>query len=437
VNEWIERRLPELLEEHGVVGAQVAVLHNGEIVDAAAGVRHNVTNEPVTGDTLFQIGSITKVWTATLIMQLVNEGLLDLDRPVRDVLPEFRLADEQAARVITPRQLLCHTAGFEGDLWFDTGDGDDMLARYLDILADVAQVSPPGELYSYCNNGYVVLGRIIEVSCGKPYHAVVRERLVDVLGLTVATRRAEYALHRTAEGHLAQDGELKPVTDHMPESNAPAGTVLAMSARDLLRFVRMHLETTELDAMREPQVTHPDFGAGEWWWCLGWELPGYEGGKTVLGHSGLTMGYTALLHVVSEAGVAVAVLTNGGQNPWALSGVIFDHLLDELAGARPRAFAGRPEEEIPVDATEVAGLYRCSALDLHITPGENGRVLVRQEPTNHFIKALMPISEREYTMLRDDALISVEKPHDVIVLCGRDEEGRVKWAHWGRAAVRR
>ena len=160
VKGWIERRLPELLEEHGVVGAQVAVLHDGEIVEAAAGVRNNVTNEPVTSDTLFQIGSITKVWTATLIMQLANEGLLDLDRPVRDVLPEFRVADEQAAKVITPRHLLSHTAGFEGDLKFETGSGDDMLARYVELLADAAQSSPPGELYSYCNSGYTVLGRM-------------------------------------------------------------------------------------------------------------------------------------------------------------------------------------------------------------------------------------------------------------------------------------
>src|SRR5690348_1569240 len=97
ISEWIEHRLPELIEEHGVVGAQVAVLHNGEIFDATAGVLNNVTGDPVTSDSIFQVGSITKVWTATLVQELVNEGLLDLDRPVRDVLPEFRLADEQAA----------------------------------------------------------------------------------------------------------------------------------------------------------------------------------------------------------------------------------------------------------------------------------------------------------------------------------------------------
>lgn len=82
----------------------------------------------------------------------VNEGLLDLDRLVRDVLPEFRVADERAPRFITPRHLLSHTAGFEGDLRFETGSGDDMLAKYVAHLAEAEQLSP-GELYSYSTAG--------------------------------------------------------------------------------------------------------------------------------------------------------------------------------------------------------------------------------------------------------------------------------------------
>ena len=110
--------LDELVKEHGVVGAQLAVLTDGEITDVAAGVLNAGTRAPVTPDSLFQIASITKVWTATLVQELANEGRLDLDRPVRDVLPGFR-------PVITPRQLLTHTSGIDGDLFHDTGSGDD------------------------------------------------------------------------------------------------------------------------------------------------------------------------------------------------------------------------------------------------------------------------------------------------------------------------
>jgi CubicO group peptidase (beta-lactamase class C family) len=430
VNDWIAKRLPELLEEHEIVGAQVAVLHNGEIVDAAAGVRNNVTNEPVTSDTLFQVGSITKVWTATLIMRLVNEGLLDLDRPVRDVLPEFRVADEQAAKVITPRHLLCHTAGFEGDLKFETGSGDDMLARYVELLADAGQLSPPGELYSYCNSGYAVLGRIVEVLRGKRFTAALRE-LTDEIGLRkVAASRAEYAEHEMADGHL----EGKPVIEHLPESWAAGGSVLAMPARELLRFVRTHLETTEFDAMRERQVTHPDFGTGEWWWGLGWELSNHEGGE-VIGHTGMTVGYVAMLRVVPAAGVAVAAVSNGGKAPGKLFAAIFDHLLGELAGVRKRKFPDPPADPKPVDLDQVVGHYRCSALDIHVTPGEDGRVKVRLVGRDPVSAALLSADEIEYVHLRDDLLIAVDGGA-TLPLGGRDEHGRVGWVHWGRAAMR-
>lgn len=222
----------------------------------------------------------------------------------------------------------------------------------------------------------------------------------------------------------------------MPESSISAGTVLAMSARDLLEFVRMHLATPAFDAMRDKHITHPDFGNGEWWWGLGWELSNYEGGREVIGHSGLTMGYTALLRVVPEAGVAVAVLTNGGKAVWPMYAEIFKHLLAELAGVRSREFASPPAEPIPVDAGKVIGIYRCASIDVHITAGEHGRVKVRNEGRNRFAKALLESAERDYTYLREDALIAVEKPHSVLVLIGRDEHDRVKWVHWGRAAGR-
>ncbi|WP_167970522.1 serine hydrolase domain-containing protein [Lentzea indica] len=437
MNQWIERRLPELLEEHGVVGAQVAVLHNGEIVDAAAGVRHNVTNEPVTGDTIFQIGSITKVWTATLVMQLVNEGLLDLDRPVRDVLPEFRLADERAARVITSRQLLSHTAGFEGDLYFDTGDGADMLERYLERMAGTEQVSRPGELYVYCNSGFVVLGRIVEVLRGKPFNTVLRERLIEGLGLrNAATHYAEYTGHRTAGGHMPKDGELRPVEERTPEADAPAGSVLAMCARDLLEFVRMHLDTTVFNAMRETQVVPPDFGSGGRQ-GLGWVLHDYDNGLTGVGHTGQTPGFQSYLRVIPAAGLAVAVLTNGGA-ALPMTRAVYQAVLGELTNVTLREFPEPPAVAVPIDVEKVVGVYRALRADLHMTASGQRGVKLRVVPRGD----TAPIDDREYEYVgfRDDALISVEQEggrHDVIVLCGRDEQDRVKWLHYGRAAVRR
>lgn len=121
VKAWIADELPRLIEKHDVPAAAVAVLAGGEVVDDAAGVLSKATGVGATADAVFQIGSITKLWTSTLVMQLVDEGMVDLDAPIRTYLPDFRILDEGAAAQITTRQLLSHTAGFEGDIFTDTG----------------------------------------------------------------------------------------------------------------------------------------------------------------------------------------------------------------------------------------------------------------------------------------------------------------------------
>src|SRR5262245_43037597 len=113
IQTWLDERLPALLEEHDVPGAAWAVLQGDRVADGAAGLLSKATGVEATADSVFQIGSVTKLWTSTLVMQLVDEGKVDLDRPVRTYLTEFRIADDQAAGQITVRQLLNHTAGFE------------------------------------------------------------------------------------------------------------------------------------------------------------------------------------------------------------------------------------------------------------------------------------------------------------------------------------
>jgi CubicO group peptidase (beta-lactamase class C family) len=209
-----------------------------------------------------------------------------------------------------------------------------------------------------------------------------------------------------------------------------------MNARDLLGFVRMQLETTAFAAMREPQVTPPDFGFGGRQ-GLGWMLLDYGNGVTGLGHTGLTMGYQSVLRVIPDARVAVAMLTNGGRAVPVVQ-EIYDHVLGELVGVELPRFPAPPAAPVPVDVEKVVGTYRTGHVDVHVTPGAGG-VRVRYEPRNRVAEALMADVEREYTGLRGDALISVEAVggrHPVIVLCGRDERGFVRWLHHGRAAVR-
>ena len=125
---------PRWRKRHHVPGAQLGILRVGdvdadELVKAAYGVLNIDTGVEATTDSLFQIGSITKVWTATVAMQLVDEGKLDLDAPIIEVLPELRLADPDVTKQVTLRHLLTHTSGIDGDVFTDTGRGDDCLEK--------------------------------------------------------------------------------------------------------------------------------------------------------------------------------------------------------------------------------------------------------------------------------------------------------------------
>ena len=111
----------EILEKNRVPGAVVGILHQGEVATAAFGVTNVDHPLPVTDETLFQIGSITKTFTGTAAMRLVEMGKVDLDATVQTYLPDFKVADEDASRRATVKHLLTHMGGWVGDLFIDTG----------------------------------------------------------------------------------------------------------------------------------------------------------------------------------------------------------------------------------------------------------------------------------------------------------------------------
>ena len=230
-------RLDALADKHGVVGATLAIAHRGETVEAATGVLNLRTGQPATPDSLFQAGSITKVWTAVLVMQLVDEGLLDLDAPVVTYLPDFRVQDARLTATVTTRQLLTHTSGIDGDLFLDTGRGDDALPTYVAAMAELTETVPQGELMSYCNSGYSLLGHLVATLRGATWEQVLSERLLAPLGLTSAgTLPEEALLHGAATGHLTPPGADAPVVTPqwgIYRSAGPAG-LLHCTARDLL-----------------------------------------------------------------------------------------------------------------------------------------------------------------------------------------------------------
>jgi CubicO group peptidase (beta-lactamase class C family) len=431
-------RLSELVAKYDVPGAQVAVLADGEIQDEAAGVLSLHTRVETTTDSVFKIGSITKIWTATLIRQLVDEGVLDLDRPVRDYVPGFRLSDAAATESLTARHLLTHTGGIDGNHFTDTGGNDDAIERFVATLADADHFLPPGTVFSYSNSGYAVLGRLVEVLRGKPFHDVLRERLATPLGLrTVATNADEAILHRAAVGHVEAGRELVPTTRWAaPYVTAPGGSHLAMSARDLLEFVRLHLTDPALAALREPQLDSvPDFGGGVLGWGLGWML--YRDG--VVGHTGVSKGQKAFLRVVPSAGVAVAVLTNStGGEP--LAHEIFGAVLGDLAGVETAPLPVPPANLTPINADRMCGTYRTTLYDITLTIEDDRAFLIRR-PRNELAASFLgkPEDRVEVVGLGDSTIITAEPKfdgHQVLSLIGSDEHGRARFLHNGAAASR-
>lgn len=444
---WLESRLPAVLAEHQVPGAAVAVYAGGEIIDHAAGVLNKGTGVEADVDSLFQIGSITKVWTTTLAMQLVDEGLLDLDQPVREYVPEFTIADEAAAARITVRQLMCHTAGFEGDIFTDTGRGADCVEKYVATLGDVPQLFPPGEMFSYNNAAFCVLGRVVEVLRGKSYNDCLAEHLFVPLGLTHAAASPYEAIRfRAALGHLTPE----PGADPQPAgiwalapSNAPAGAMLAMRPRDLVTFAGMHLRDGEgpdgtrvlsadsARAMRERTVELPDLGLMGEAWGLGWSL--FEGGA-VVGHDGGTIGQSAFLRVAPGHDVAVALLTNGG-DPIPVYTEVVGHLLEELTGIK-LAVPPVPAPDAPrVDASRYVGEYSSSVADIVVSQDDDGRVWVERIPKGIFKELSGPLKS-ELVAMNGDTLILAEPmqgmylPHAFV---GDDGTGRALYLHTGRA----
>src|SRR5215216_5252376 len=205
-------RLRETIESEkarwSVPGLAIGVLDGDDVETAAFGIENLNTGTAVKPETLFQIGSISKIFTTTLIMSLVDEDALDLDRPVIEYIPDLPLADPTARTMITLRHLVTHMGGFFGDRFDDHGRGDDALARTVAAFGDLPQQTAPGELWTYCNAGFDLAGRVAEVVTGRRFEDLIRERIFLPLQLGRATFFPDEAiLFSVAAGHVkSEDG---------------------------------------------------------------------------------------------------------------------------------------------------------------------------------------------------------------------------------------
>ena len=368
------------MERLRVPGVALGLLHRGSQHVAGFGVTSLDHPLEVDGDTLFQTGSITKTFTATAAMRLVESGGLDLDAPVRAYLPDLRLASEETASRVTMRHLLTHMGGWQGDHFDDLGPGDDALARYVADMAHLPQLTPLGSVWSYNNSGFCLAGRVMEVVTGMSFEAVVKELVLDPVGMPMSFFFAnDMMTHGFAVGHLTVDGHPQ-VARPWPigRTSHPAGGIAA-SVRDLLTYARFQkgdgttdrgerlLSAESMALMKTPQVQVADEidAIGLSWW-----LKSLDGTDLAL-HLGQSNGQYALLSIAPAEEFAIAVLTNSDRGGRLMA--------DATTRAFSRYLGLRDPEPRPLDMPREAleqyvGRYTTVLSEVDLTLGDGGLV---------------------------------------------------------------
>jgi CubicO group peptidase (beta-lactamase class C family) len=428
--------LAAAMEEHRVPGGAVAVLHDGVEHTAALGVTSVDNPLPVTADTLFQWGSITKTVTATALFRLAEEGRLDLDEPVLRHLPVLRLADENAAARVTTRHLLTHTGGWEGDLFDDFGWGDDALALMVERLAGLEQLTPLGEIWSYNNAGFYLAGRLTETLTGSTYEDAARELVLEPLGVEPAFFFAHDVMtERFAVGHELDDDEQAAVARPWPIGRAahPAGGVVS-GVGTLLHYGRAHLEDPSLAPMREPVV--PAASEDEWM-ALGWFLRDRAGVRCVE-HGGSTRGQNAWLTLVPEHEFVFAVATNGVRGQAAIRNACLAALREHLGVEVVEPEGYEPSAD---DIAELVGTYRSRLGEVELRL-EDGRLVLQQRSLGGFPKPDSPPMPSppptRVELTAANHLRCIDGPlRDVRAQVLRDAAGGLAWLRFGLRIHRR
>jgi CubicO group peptidase (beta-lactamase class C family) len=304
------------MRDSGTPGAAITVIHRGQVVyEKAFGVADVETRGTVTPETLFRIGSTTKMFTAAAVLTLVEEGRVDLDKPISTYVQKL----PPKIGTLTLRQLLSHTTGL-GDRGSGHGRHDDSaLGDAIRALPPEILELDPGAVYSYSSLGYWIAGLVLESVTGKPFADAVAERVFQPLGMTRTTFRPlaamTYPFAQQHEGSASQAPRLiRPFADD--SSTWPGGSLFS-STRELSRFVLAFLQNGKLDgkqvlpagvvaAMSQPHAAIPG-GSDHYTYGL---VASRDRGVFTLSHGGARVGFGSLIVMAPEQKSAILVVTN-------------------------------------------------------------------------------------------------------------------------------
>jgi len=374
--------IEESRELYHIPGVAVVVVQGGEVVYAKGfGVKEIGGDDPVTPDTVFSIGSLTKTMTSMMIATLVDEGLIGWDTPVVEFMPQFQLSDADATGQITQRHLLAHTTGLPNidQVLFVAGLSPEGLVEFL---KDVPLNSQPGESYTYQNQASAIGGYVAAMAAGGGYDDnlvdtyinLIERRVFDPIGMSTATFSAAEAEaspdhatphYSTLNGTLAQTGfDMTPTHDWDIGGSASSYGVRA-SAMDVGRFLMTMLaegvapdgtrvvsaenlaETWAQQIEINLQPYEPFLeSAGS---ALGWRLEEYQG-ITVATKVGGLGGFNSQMAFIPGADTGIVVLSNVDALGLSLSRNVQYRLVEMLYGLEPKL-----EEFIEAELGQIAG----------------------------------------------------------------------------------
>lgn len=387
IGELIEQKMAE----YRVTGVALGLSKDGASEYRGFGITNVDNPQPITADTVFPVASISKTVTATALMRLHERGSLDIEAPVQTYLPEFRVADPLVSRDVCLWHLMTHTPGWEGQLELPDR-GPESLAHFVETMADLPQLAPPGMVWSYNNAGWALAGRVIESVVGASIDDALRDLVFMPLGLDRATSRTGDAMsYRFAGGHDELDGQptvLRPFA--LPPGVTGGGC--AMSVENLIRFAQFHLGdgtsvsgehvlSGELLALMQSPRMHKRPSSDQM--GLGWHLRTLDGVRT-LQHGGTLAGHSLHLQLLPERGLAFAILTNHRAG-WKLNEDVASAILSRYEGltlAPNQATGGNRggSERMVTHATPLADQpQHTEYLGTYERPPLEGQYVVREE----------------------------------------------------------
>jgi len=416
LNEFIDSRLPTL----NAPGMAIGITRRESTIHAGVfGRADQESGRLLTPETLFQIGSISKSFTSIVLLQLQEEGLLNINDPVTKYLPWFEVRSIYAP--ITLRHLMSHTAGI-------ISGSDDSPVAFNEVwnLRHTRATAPPGEMFYYSNSGYKVLGLVLEAVLGEGISAILRERIFVPLGMSASwpdIRNDHRRLLATGHSPYFDDRPFPPGGRFAPstwfESNSADGSICS-NTNDMCRYLQMLLRRGEgllapssFEKLIHPIIPAEDGTHGEHY-GLGLFTMQIDG-HHVIGHSGGMVGFAADMLADLDSGLGVVVLINGTVEPENIS----QYTLSLFRAALEEAPLPEYSEDKLDNAEEFTGEYRCKNKTFTLTNQSDSIFLSFEDTT-------VPLAQ-----FGPDRFIVPHPAFEMFTLRMERENGTITGAGWG------